>query len=211
VHEDIAAVDRLAGLGLMAEDFAFVLRGADAEARMWSPLAPPIMAGMARWGKTNELMRVRLLPRSWSHDNPKNLPRTISPQGDFAIVGTTGDGATGWAIGNPTTRYAKGVETAKAIERNGQLAFDYVDLEVGDALSAVAGSEDALATWLLLYSVTDRQIRAELSLPESISARGYVDAWTERITLPAIDLSDPEVTGRGIKGGHEVTVAVERR
>jgi hypothetical protein len=59
--------------------------------------------------------------------------------------------------------------------------------------------------------VTDRQIRAELSLPESISARGYVDAWTERITLPAIDLSDPEVTGRGIKGGHEVTVAVERR
>jgi hypothetical protein len=211
VHEDSAAVDRLAGLGLTVEDFAFVLRGADAEARMWSLLAPPIMAGMARWGKTNELMRVRLLPRSWSYDNPKNLPRTISPRGDFAIVGTTGDGATGWAAGNPTTRYAKGVETARAIERNGQLAFDYVDLEIGHALSAVAGSDDALATWLLLYNVNDRQIRAELSLPESISLRGYVDAWTERIMLPDIDLSDPEVSGRDTKGDREVTVAVERR
>jgi hypothetical protein len=211
VHEDVAAVGRLASLGLTAEDFAFVLLGADAEARVWSSLAPPVMAGMARWGKTNELMRVRLLPRGWSHDNPKNLPRTISPGGDFAIVGTTGDAATGWATGDATTRYAKGIETARAIERNGQLAFDYVDLEIGDALSAVADSEDALATWLLLYSVTDSQIRAELSLPESISSRGYVNAWTERIMLPAIRLGGPEVSGKATRGEGGVTVAVERR
>jgi hypothetical protein len=211
VHKDVAADGRLAALGLAAEDFAFVLSGADAEARMWSSLAPPIMAGMARWGKTNELMRVRLLPRGWSHDNPRNLPRTISPGREFAIVGTTGDGATGLAAGHPTTRYAKGVETARAVERNGQLAFDYVDMEIGEALSAVAGSEDALATWLLLYNVTGRQIRAELSLPESISPRGYVNAWTERIMLPAIQLGDPEVSGRAARGDDGITVAVERR
>ena len=108
VHDTGAAVGRLTGLGLSAEDFAFVLRGADAEARMWTPLAPPVMPGIARWGKTNELLRVRLLPRGWSHDNPKNLPRTISPTGDFAIVGTTGDAATGFAGGKPTTRYPQG-------------------------------------------------------------------------------------------------------
>lgn len=214
VHDNGAAVGRLAGLGLTTEDFAFVLRGADAEARVWTPLAPPVMPGMARWGKTNELLRVRLLPRGWSHDNPKNLPRTISPAGDFAIVGTTGDAATGLAGGNPTTRYAKGVETARAIERNGQLAFDFVDLGVGEALSAVAGSEDALVTWLLLYHVVDGQIRAELSLPESISPRGYVDAWTERIIMPAVELGDIEIivgTSEGEEGGEGATVTVEKR
>ncbi len=214
VHDNGAAPGRLAGLGLTAEDFAFVLRGADAEAQVWSRLAPPVMQGMARWGKTNELLRVRLLPRGWSHDNPKNLPRTISPAVDFAIVGTTGDAATGLAGGNPTTRYAKGLETARAIERNGQLSFDFVDHGVGEALFAVAGSENALATWLLLYHVVDRQIRAELSLPESISPRGYVDAWTERIIMPAVELDDTEVTvgNSDVEEGDEgVTVTVEKR
>jgi hypothetical protein len=215
VHADVTAAVRLSALGLAAADFEFVLRGADAEARMWTTLAPPVMGGMARWGKTNELLRIRLVPRGWSHDNPKNLPRTVSPAADFAIVATTGDGATGLAAGHPTTRYAKGIETARAIERNGQLAFDYVDAGFGDALSAVAGSDDDLVTWLLLYNVMDRKISAELSLPESISARGYVDAWTERIMLPAIQLGDPAVSGaaaRQDRQGHDrVRVAVERR
>lgn len=211
VHEDVAAVDRLASLRLTVEDLTFAVLGADAEACVWSPVAPPVMAGMARWGKTNELLRVRLLPRGWSHDNPNNLPRTVSPTGDFAIVGTAGDAATGWASGNATTRYAKGIETARAIERNGQLVFDYVHLEIGNALSAVADSDDALATWLLLYNVADGQIRAELSLPESISSRGYVDAWTERIMLPAIHLGDPEVSANAAEEEGDVTVAVERR
>jgi hypothetical protein len=211
VYEGVAAVDRLACLGLTAEDCAFALRGADAEARVWTALAPPVMSGMARWGKTNELLRVRLLPRGWSHDNPRNLPRTISPGRDFAVVATTGDAATGWAGANPTTRYAKGVETARAVERNGQIAFDYAGLEVGEALSAVAGSEDALATWLLLYNVADEQIRAELSLAESISSRGYVDAWTERIILPTLELGDLAVNDEGSRGDDGFTVAVERR
>lgn len=212
VHDIGAAVGRLAGLGLTAEDFAFVLRGADAEARMWTPLAPPVMHGMAQWGKTTELLRVRLLPRDWSDDNPKNLPRTISPTGDFAIVGTTGDAATGLVGGKPATRYAKGAETetACAIERNGQPAFDFVDLGVGEALSAVAVSEDALATWLLLYHGVDGQIRAELSLPESISPRGYVDAWTEWIIIPAVELSDIEIIVGNSEGDEAATVTVEK-
>src|ERR1700752_2512086 len=109
LHEDATATSRLVGLGLSVEDLAFALRGADAEARMWSQLAPSSMAGMARWGKTNELLRLRLLRRGWSHDNPKGLPRTISPDRRFAIVATAGDAATGISQGMPTTRYAKGI------------------------------------------------------------------------------------------------------
>ena len=50
--------------------------GADAEARMWSAAAPPVMPGIARWAKTNELLRLRLLARGWSLDNPGLMPPT---------------------------------------------------------------------------------------------------------------------------------------
>ena len=84
-------------------------------------------------------------------------------------------------------------------------------MEIGDALSAVANSDDALATWLLLYNITDKQIHAELSLPESISTRGYVDAWTERIMLPTILLGEVDVRSTDVAEDSSVTVAVDRR
>jgi hypothetical protein len=198
VHEDAAAASRLTALDLTPQDLVAALSGADAQARMWTPLAPPMMAGMARWGKTNELLRARLVPRGWSHDNPKGLPRTISPDREFAIVATTGDSATGLPDSNPSTKYAKGVQTVRAIGRNIQLAFDFADLAVGEALWAVAGQEDPVATWLLLYHVAPEQIRAELSLANGIDLRGHVSAWIERIILPVIERT---ASGKGSPRG----------
>lgn len=189
VHEDAAATRRLAELGLTGRDLAAALRGADAEARKWTAQAPPLMPGMVRWGKTNELLRARLVQRGWWHDNPKGLPRTISPGRDFAIVATTGDSATGLPEANPATKYAKGVQTVLAIGRNVQLAFDFSGVRAEDTLWAADAGEDALATWLLLYHVSPGQIRAELSLAHGIDLRGHVSAWIERIILPAIDLA----------------------
>jgi hypothetical protein len=207
-HEDVAAAGRLAELGLSAEDLDFALRGADAEARTWSPAAPPIMPGLARWGKTNELLRLRLLPRGWWQDNPKLLPRTISPDRSHAIVATAGDAATGVPGANPTTRYAKGIETARAIGRNIQLAFDLPGLT-----DWPDSDGDPVETWLLLYDVTPERIRAELSLAGAISDTGFVGAWRERIILPVIELTSPDITSRilpGDRGEEGVTVAVGR-
>ena len=184
VHENAAAADRMAKLALTAADLISALIGADQEARRWSPLAPPMMAGLARWGRTNELLRTRLVERGWSHDNPKGLPRTISPAGDFAIVAATGDAVTGYPGGSPSTKYAKGIQTVRAIGRNfHQLAFDFSDLYPGEDPWAV---NDGLATWLLLYHVTPDQVRAELSLAAGIDRRGHVSEWIERIILPAV-------------------------
>ncbi len=188
VHEEAAATRRLAELALTAQDLTDVVRGADEETRHWTALAPQIVPGIVRWGKTNELLRTRLLPRGWSHDSPKGLPRTISPAKDFAIVATTGDSATGLAEANPATRYAKGVQTVLAIGRNVQLAFDFSGVELAEGLWPVAAEEDSLATWLLLYHVAPEQIRVELSLAHGIDLRGHVSAWIERIVLPVIEL-----------------------
>jgi hypothetical protein len=184
VHENAAAANRLAKLDLTAADLMSALIGADQEARRWTPLAPQMMAGLARWGRTNELLRARLAERGWGHDNPKGLPRTLSPARDFAIVATTGDAVTGYPYGSPSTKYAKGIQTVRAIGRNfHQLAFDLPDLYTGKDFWP---AEDDLATWLLLYHVTPDQVRAELSLANGIDRRGHVSEWIERIILPAV-------------------------
>jgi hypothetical protein len=194
---------RLAELGLAAADFDVVLSGADAEARTWTALAPPVIAGMARWGKTNELLRARLVPRGWTYDDPRNMPRTISPARDVALVAATGDGATGRPGAAARNLYARGVETVRAIGRGDQLAFDYPGLE--------PPAPDELDIWLLLYNPAGDEIRAELSRPHSISPAGYVDSWAERILLPAIRLGQPAIAVPGPAVTGEVSVPVARR
>jgi hypothetical protein len=204
VHDMSAAAGtgpaRLAGLGLSVADFDFVLSGAEAEARTWTALAPPVMAGMARWGKTNELLRVRLLPRGWSHDDPRNMPRTISPARDLAIVAAAGDGATGRPDVTARNLYARGVETVRAIGRGDQLAFEYPGLEPLPA--------DDLDIWLLLYHLAGDEVAAELSRPYSISPAGYVDRWAERILLDPVRLAQPAFAAAPAP---EVSVPVARR
>jgi hypothetical protein len=211
-YQDAEAAGRLGLLGLTAADLGFVLRGADAEARMWSPVAPPIMAGLTRWGKTSELLRQRLLPRGWTQDNPNGLPRTISPDRDIAIVATAGDGGTGAPGASPSNKHPKGIETMRAIGRNVQLAFDFAGLFEDPDLDGDR-EDEVRETWLLLYYVTPDTIRAELSLPGGITPAGYVDAWRERIILSAIDLTSAAAERRGIPGAGgaaDVMVAVER-
>jgi hypothetical protein len=212
-YQDAEAAGRLGLLGLTLDDLDFALRGADAEARTWSPAAPPIMAGLTRWGKTSELLRLRLLPRGWTQDNPNGLPRTISPDRDVAIVATAGDGGTGAPRANPANRHPKGIETMRAVGRNLQLAFEFTELFDDPDLGG--NREDrAMETWLLLYHFTPEEIRAELSLPAGITPAGFVDAWQERIILPAIDLTSAAAERLGIAGtggAADVMVTVQQR
>ncbi len=176
--------DRLAELGLKAEILEFALRGADAEARTYTQLDPPNMQGMARYSRTVRLLRELLLPLGWSYDNPRNLARTVSPDRQVAVIATLGDAATGVPHVRPSTRYEKGIATVEAVSRNFvQLSLP---MDVGDD-PPVDPDIDGIATWILLYNVTESEIRAELSLPDSM-VDGYIDTWLERIILPPIPL-----------------------
>ncbi len=183
--------DRLAELGLKAEILEFALRGADAEARTYTQLDPPNMQGMARYSRTVRLLRELLLPLGWSYDNPRNLARTVSPDRQVAVIATLGDAATGVPHVRPSTRYEKGIATVEAVSRNFvQLSLP---MDVGDD-PPVDPDMDGIATWILLYNVTESEIRAELSLPDSM-VDGYIDTWLERIILPPIPLhATPSVT-----------------
>ena len=191
VIEGDEVADRLAELGLKAEILEFALRGADAEARTYTQLDPPNMQGMARYSRTVRLLREQLLPLGWWYDNPRNLARTVSPDRQVAVIATLGDAATGVPHVRPSTRYEKGIATVEAVSRNFvQLTLP---MDVGDD-PPVDPDIDGIATWILLYTVTESEIRAELSLPDSM-VDGYIDTWLERIILPPIQRhATPSVT-----------------
>ncbi len=208
-----AAIGRLAEFGLTAELVERVVRRADAEASMCTALDPPIMEGLTRWGRTNRFLREELIPVGWSFDNPRNLPRTIHPSGEFAIVATTGDELTGLAELLPATKYAKGYATARAVGINEQLALDFGDLDLGLDDDRAAGARDA-ATWLLLFHVDEDGFRAELSLPNAI-VDGRITGWAERIILPAFPRDEDRLAALLASSGadldEDVVVAVNRR
>jgi hypothetical protein len=184
VVEGDQVAERLAELGLRPEMFDFALRGAEAEARTYTQLDPPNMAGMARYSRTVRLLREQLVPLGWSYDNPRNLARTVSPDRRVAIIATLGDGATGVPYVSPSTRYEKGVATIEAVGRNFVQLILPIDLGYEQPVEA---DSEGTTTWVLLYSITDTQIRAELSLPDSM-VDGYIDTWLERIILPPVPL-----------------------
>lgn len=197
--------DRLAELGLKAEILDFALRGADAEARAYTALDPPNMAGMARFARTVRLLREQLIPLGWTFDNPRNLARTVSPDARVAIITTLGDAATGVPHVPPSTRYEKGIATVEAVNRNFlQLALpiDFEDFIEGD-------DDGETTTWVLLYNVTGTEIRAELSLPDSM-VDGFIDTWLERIILPPVPLQ-PSVALPAQRPATDPLVAVSRR
>ena len=207
------AVDRLTELGLSVEIVERVVRRADAEASICTALDPPIMEGLTRWGRTNRYLREELVPADWRYDNPSNLPRTIHPSGDFAIVATTGDERTGLVELVPTTKYPKGYATVQAVGINEQLTLDLgdFDLDPDDGRTVDAGD---LRTWFLLFHVDDDGFRVELSLPDSI-ADGWITSWAERIILPDFPRDDDRLAALLTPGGdgqdEGIEVEVNRR
>jgi len=211
VLAEAEAIGRLAELGLNVEMIERAVRRADAEASMCTAFDPPIMEGLLRWGKTNRYLREELAGAGWRFDNPRNLPRTIHPSGEFAIVATTGDDLTGLAGLTeevlPTTKYAKGYATAEAVARNGQLTLDFGDFDFG---AGRTGDSPVLQTWFLLFFVDDEAFRVEVSLPDRI-IDGRITSWAERIILPPFPRDDDGLGDMVPARDDDVDVAVSRR
>jgi hypothetical protein len=187
------AIDRLVELGLSVEMVERVVRRADAEASTCTPLDPPILKGLLRWGRTTTYLRQELIPAGWRFDNPRNLSRTIHPSGDFAIVATSGDELTGLVELLPTTKYPKGYATVQAVEANEQLALDFGDFELATGDDATALGAGYLRTWFMLFHVDEDGFRVELSLPDAI-VDGRISSWAERIILPVFPRADDRLT-----------------
>jgi hypothetical protein len=90
IHTDEGAISRLEQLGLEDGWIRRALLRGNAECRTVSPLAPKGFAGVTRWGRSAEYFREEMCSHEWITDDFQNVARTISPDGTFCIVVTTG-------------------------------------------------------------------------------------------------------------------------
>jgi hypothetical protein len=207
------AVDRLSQLGLSMGILERVARRADAEASGCTALDPPIMEGLTRWARTNRFLREELIPAGWTYDNPRNLPRTIHPSGDFAIVAATGDELTGLTDLLPATKYPRGDATSRAVQVNEQLTLDFGEFDLGGGGGPARDVPTGLLTWLMLFHVDEDGFRLELSLPDAI-IDGRITSWAERIILPQFPRDDDRLAALlplGDDHSAEIVVEVGRR
>lgn len=179
VHSAVDDVTgQLAGLGLSVEMVHRVLAQAEVDARSCTPNHPVNAEGWFRWANSVRYLRDELVPAGWAKARQLNFELVVQPGGMTAIAVTAGDEATGCPDVQPRTLNPKGAMTVAAVVAN-----------IGpQALFEVA--EFRRRTWFLLYYRDETEIRAELSLPDNVSAAGYVDSWSERIIVPPYVLDD---------------------
>ena len=140
---------------------------------------PPVSKGITVWGKVHRSLRDDVVPFGWSRKDKRGFASVLSPDGLMEVVVGAGDSNTGIRSAIPQLRCSKGVMTIEAVG-NAQRSFAHVD--------SAWSNHVPRQTWLLLYFYDDMadDLRAELSLPTSLGADGYVEDWEERIILSAI-------------------------
>jgi len=210
VKEPSSVAQRLKELGLNIETLQEALEAGLAERNACTTNDPPGFGGLVAWGRTVRRLRELLIPRDWRRTNSKRLAAVVSPEGTVVIAVSTGDERTGLDGASPQTRYEKGPAWVAAVEENNeQLDLpgmtpedDYEDDQNDERLNRV--------TWVLMFYVDRNETRCELSMPRDMSPDGKLDAWVERILLPAIS-REPEPTVDESVPSAPIDVPVRRR
>lgn len=206
VHAEPAHVQRrLAELGITEAQLRdAVMRGQLAWAAC-SPFHPRIYAPLVGWAETVAALRENLATAGWEASDEHNYSVAINPAGELAIAVATGNEYTGLLHSSPSTKASKGKHTVSAILVN-QAQLSLFEIEP----PPVAEQGPERTTWLLLMYRDEREIRCELSLPVSIGTDMRVDAWRERIILPAIP-RDPQLIEVRPPQQPDLDIAVKRR
>jgi hypothetical protein len=204
--DDVA--DQLAELGLSVDMVHRILARAEADARSCTPNHPVNAEGWFRWANSVCYLREELMPAGWARARSLNFELVVQPGGMVAIAVTAGDEATGCPDVQPRTGNPKGAMTVAAVVANvAQPPQPLFEVE-----------EFRRRTWFLLYYRDEREIRAELALPDNVSPGGYIDSWSERIVIPPYPLDERLPVGPqsalaidGADAAGAISVPVRRR
>jgi hypothetical protein len=182
---------RLAELGLKAEILREALQRGLAAWASCTPNHPTNFAGMYMWGEAVNAVRELLYPEGWTRSDSGNLPMTVDAAKRVSIIVSTGDEFTGKVDLIPSTRSSKGPRTVNVVEGNAQQMTLFDLRSRPDILEQSAEK----LTWIFLF-YRDRpsnEVRCELSCPVNMNEDGQIDAWAERIILPAIPFGGDKV------------------
>lgn len=205
-----AADRRLMQLNVPIERLNAALDAGDVAARQADEFSPVTAAGSLRWMETVRMLRQGLAADEWTLNDDRNSPRVIAPSGRLAIVPVSGSADTGLIDGTPRTLNPRGEASSRAVQMNGQLVLDLG----GEGLLPDMSAEKlaSVATYYLLYYRSQGDLlRAELSLPVSITDKGLVVGWRERILLPPRTFGAEEVLPRDAGDDDDVEFDIAAR
>jgi len=208
VHEGDEAVNRLRELGIGRDRLDAALDAGDVAARQADSFSPVTAAGTLRWMETVRMLRQGLAADGWVPNDDRNSPRAINSKGTRAVIPVSGTADTGLADGMPRTANPRGKASSRAVQINGQLEFNVTAL-----LADMAGEKaDGIETWYLLYyRGQNDELRAELSRPVSVSEKGRIDTWRERVILPSRTFGAAQMVPRDAGGSDDVEFDIAAR
>lgn len=170
-----------------------------------TPHHPRIFPGVMQWAETVRALRDITSHFGWSTSEDNNFPLCIHPSGNLMISVQTGDMNTGISDNTPSNQATKGTNTEQAIWVNQK------QLSLFDALSEIQsiGNCENRIMWVLLYHISNNEIRYELSLPSNIIG-GKISSWQERLVFPAITLDKIDI-GIGDEDGQDFEISIKRK
>lgn len=125
-------------------------------------------------------------PQGWESCTKHNLEMIVSPNGQMAIIASSGDKNTGLDGEEvPKTKNQKGNKTREIIASNQRQDFLFPEMKPADPIFI----SDTTPTWFLLYHVdqVNSEIRMELSLPINMDIENLrVDEWSKRVQISII-------------------------
>lgn len=182
---DPVSVDtRLLALGLSWPAIERALRSGEAERRTYTENDPRGAGEYARWARHVRRMSETLRSEGWERRDDLNQPTLIHPGYEWSLIVCSGNAYTGVTYGSPSTKNPKGRSIRKAVENNDPVLWKIADLD--PALTGLA------RTWMLLVSAREDKIFSEVSLPVEMQG-DFITDWIDRILLPPVDLTEPEV------------------
>lgn len=160
-----------------------------------TPYHPSNAAGTFMYHELVRAKRELLVPKGWDFAE-ESLSFTFNSDLSIALAVSSGNIYTGNRTRNPSSKYPKGPTTHDAIVGNvRQLGlFDEIlsMTEFTQLRTAKHVDFNTFQTWWLIHYVdlTGQAMRAELSLPTSISDAGEINEWEVRIILDPIQFDE---------------------
>jgi hypothetical protein len=164
----------------------------------------PNAAGFYQWNDTLRHLRENMARIDWLRNDDGNWPRTVHPEKLHAIAVSSGNANTGRRNATPSTKTAKGPRTLEAVSINETWLPGLEPKESEPTTDA------SFPTWFLLFHADGAELQSELSLPVTMDDEGHVNAWRERIILPALPLN-PDITMPAPDFGPDVDIKITKK
>ena len=183
IHTVASSIDlRLSELGLSRDELIEVVMAAVTARKSCTGNDPLSAPGWMSWKEGSRRLREMLLPKGFLRSNDDGVPWVIDPKSGarFCVVNTN-DG-TGLLEREPQQSSKKGPATNRAVSRNSAPLFEAMGLKEPAVEASTVRQPFTQQAWYLCVYCEGDVIRAELSLPVSMSD-GYFERFQERIFI----------------------------